>query len=266
MSLAQLWSWPIVILDGSASLHIRSPQDRFPNSHRGIADRRTISSSITESFLIPFPSLRNKLGRNTVRRDVTRDRLDLVYPHTVDKSIRVTRPYFDEKHVQRWYMDTMERMRVRKKRGGMTFVTRGMPEAKQKQDRGNDVTHAVASRRLNSRSASSIDFGGGGRDYLPWVEGRGWRGARGWKGRGRTRHNERSSQPIRVSNSRVGRELISLRESCFRTRERERERERRRECTFRLVEMTRGDDRENMNGNFTFYLLWNYYLVFVNAM
>lgn len=49
------------------------------------------------------------------------------------------------------------------------FVTRGMlePEAKQKQDGGNDVTHAVASRRLNSRSASSIDFGGGGRDYLP---------------------------------------------------------------------------------------------------
>lgn len=98
------------------------------------------------------------------------------------------------------------------------------------------------------------------------MEGRGWRGARGWKGRGRTRHNERSSQPIRVSNGRVGRELISLRESCFRTREREKERERRRECTFRLAEMTRGDDRENMNGNFTFYLLWNYYLVFVNAI
>lgn len=36
----------------------------------------------------------------------------------------------------------------------------------------------MASRRLNSRSASSIDFGGGGRDYLPWVGGRGWRGAR----------------------------------------------------------------------------------------
>lgn len=71
---------------------------------------------------------------------------------------------------------------------------------------------------------------------------------------GRTRHNERSSQPIRVSNGRVGRELISLRESCFRTRERERERERRRECTFRLVEMTRGDDRENMNRNFSSYL------------
>lgn len=49
--------------------------------------------------------------------------------------------------------------------------------------------------------------------------------ARGWKGRGRTRHNERSSQPIRVSNGRVGRELISLRESCFRTGERERDRE-----------------------------------------
>lgn len=53
--LAQLWSWPIVILDGSASLHIRSPQDRFPNSNRGVAGRATISPLITESFLIPFP-------------------------------------------------------------------------------------------------------------------------------------------------------------------------------------------------------------------
>lgn len=38
---------------------------------------------------------------------------------------------------------------------------------KQKRNRGNDVTHAVASRRLNSRSASSIDFDGGGKDYGP---------------------------------------------------------------------------------------------------
>lgn len=65
---------------------------------------------------------------------------------------------------------------------------------------------------------------------------------------------------------------VALDESLFRfvraalELERGRERERRRECTFRLVEMTHGDDRENMNGNFTFYLLWNYYLVFVNAM
>lgn len=67
---------------------------------------------------------------------------------------------------------------------------------------------------------------------------------------------------------------VALDESLFRfvraaselDREREREKERRRECTFRLVEMMRGDDRENMNRNFTFYLLWNYYLVFVNAM
>lgn len=41
------------------------------------------------------------------------------------------------------------------------------PEAKQKRDTGSDVTHAVASRRLNSRSASSIDFDGGGKDYGP---------------------------------------------------------------------------------------------------
>ena len=45
----------------------------------------------------------------------------------------------------------------------------------------------------------------------------------GRKGRERTRHNERSSQPIRVSNSRVGRELILF------VRERKRERERERE-------------------------------------
>lgn len=53
---------------------------------------------------------------------------------------------------------------------------------------------------------------------------------------------------------------VALDESLFRfvraasELERERERERRRECTFRLVEMTRGDDRENMNRNFSSYL------------
>lgn len=47
-----------------------------------------------------------------------------------------------------------------------------------------------------------------GRDWKGGV-GRAGRATRtGRKGRERTRHNERSSQAIRVSNSRVGRELI----------------------------------------------------------
>lgn len=138
MSLAQLWSWPIVILDGSASLHIRSPQDRFPNSHRAIADRTTIPSSITESFLIPFPSLGNKLGRNTVRRDVTRDRLDPVYPHTVNKSIRVTIGFLFRRKTRPTMIHGYGKDR-KNRRGGMTFVTRGMPEQNKSKTEGTTL-------------------------------------------------------------------------------------------------------------------------------
>jgi len=51
-------------------------------------------------------------------------------------------------------------------------MRKGQENEREGQER-NDVTRAVASRRLNSRSASSIDFGGGGRSRARRREERG---------------------------------------------------------------------------------------------
>lgn len=80
-------------------------------------------------------------------------------------------------------------------------------------------------------------------------------GGRGWRGAREGGRDEGGQGTTRGAVNLYACLTVALDESLFRfvraalelERERERQRERRRECTFRLVEMTRGDDRENMN-------------------
>lgn len=105
----------------------------------------------------------------TVRRLVTRDRgrsrsTTRGDPATRDVVARTRRmfavcPMHGAKGRARVRRGTVEERR------GCPAGVRG--KTKRRRDRGSDVTHAVASRRLNSRSASSIDFDGGGKDYGP---------------------------------------------------------------------------------------------------
>lgn len=113
------------------------------------------------SFRVTFPQFPLRISPYQLSRRVTRDRRSRTWiqRHRKKPPPRESFPQALRILPRAW---PQARGTVRARSGDR--LSRG---SKTNRKRGSDVAHAVASRRLNSRSASSIDFVGGGRDYGP---------------------------------------------------------------------------------------------------